>query len=166
MKTSDAISKKLSWPYPSDHRLLHSPSLVAVGLSVGYETWPPIGWHHPIVIGWSEDRLGLPSAPLLTWPVGIPTIFQTPVTAHLHCPNGRPAVRAVQGNCERVYSSHSQIACRAFPWGGYPHSLIKPRKCQLTIIETILLARDYKIQQSNDTESHFCTLHDQGPTHW
>ena len=27
-------------------RLLHSPSRVAIGLSVGYKTWPPIGWHH------------------------------------------------------------------------------------------------------------------------
>ena len=43
---------------------LHSPSLVAIRLSVGYETWPPIGWHHPFVIGWSKYRLGLPSAPL------------------------------------------------------------------------------------------------------
>ena len=34
------------------------------GLSVGYETWPPIGWRHSFVIGWSKDRLGLPSAPL------------------------------------------------------------------------------------------------------
>ena len=89
-------------------RLLHSPSLVAIGLSVGYETWPPIGWHLPFVIGWSEDRLGLPSAPLhygLKWPVGIPTAFQTSVTVLLHCPNGRqlPTVRAVQGDCERVY---------------------------------------------------------------
>ena len=77
----------LSWP-----RLLHSPSLVAVGLSVGYAPWPPIGWHHSFVIGWSKYRLGLPSAPLhygLTWPVGIPTVFQTPVTVLLHCPNGR-----------------------------------------------------------------------------
>ena len=45
-------------------RLIHSPSLVAVGLSVGYETWPPIGWHHDFVIGWSKYRFGLPSAPL------------------------------------------------------------------------------------------------------
>ena len=43
-------------------RLLDSPSLE--GLSVGNETWPPIGWHHPLVIGWSEYRLGLPCAPL------------------------------------------------------------------------------------------------------
>ena len=41
-------------------RLLHSSSLVAVGLSVGCETWPPIYWHHPFVIGCSKYRLGLP----------------------------------------------------------------------------------------------------------
>ena len=30
-------------------RLLHIPSLVAVRLSVGYDTtWPAIGWHHPL----------------------------------------------------------------------------------------------------------------------
>ena len=88
MKNFDATSKKFSWPYPCGHRLLHSPSLVAVGLSVWYETWPPIDWHHPFVIGWSKGRLELPSAPLhygLTWPVGIPTVFQTPVTVPLHC---------------------------------------------------------------------------------
>ena len=27
-------------------RLLHSPSLVAIRLPVGYETCPPIGWHY------------------------------------------------------------------------------------------------------------------------
>ena len=90
-------------------RLLHSLSLVAIGLSVGYETWPLIGWHHPFVIGW-KDRFGLPSASLhyrLMWPVGIPTIFQTSVTVPLHCPKGRqlPAIRAVQWDCERVWIS-------------------------------------------------------------
>ena len=30
------------------------------------------------------------------------------------------------------------------------HSLIKQRKCQHTIIETVLLARNYKIQQNNE----------------
>ena len=84
--------------------LLHSPSLVAIGLSVGYETWPPIGWHHPFVIGWSKYRLGLPSAPLhygLMWPVGIPT-----VSDHSDSPFAlqAPAIRAVQWDCERVYS--------------------------------------------------------------
>ena len=93
----------------ANHRLLHSPSLVAIGLSVEKETWPPIGWHHPSVIGWSKYRLGLPCAPLhygLTWPVGIPSVFQTPVTVPLHFPNGRqmPVVRFVQGDCDSVYA--------------------------------------------------------------
>ena len=35
-------------------RLLQRLSLVALGLSVGYETRPPIGWHHPFVIGWCK----------------------------------------------------------------------------------------------------------------
>ena len=42
---------------PWSRRLLHSPSLVAIGLSVGYETWRPIGWHRVFVIGWSKYRL-------------------------------------------------------------------------------------------------------------
>ena len=93
-------------------RLLHSPNLVVIGLSVGYETWPPIRGHAPLVIGWYKYILGLPNVPLRyglirMWPVGIPTIFQTPVTVPLHSPNGRqmPAIRAVQGDCERVYVS-------------------------------------------------------------
>ena len=40
-------------------RLLHSPSLVTVQLSVGYETWHTIGWHHPFVNGWFRYRSGL-----------------------------------------------------------------------------------------------------------
>ena len=35
-------------------RLLHNPSLVAIGLSVGHETWPPI---RAFVIGWSKYKL-------------------------------------------------------------------------------------------------------------
>ena len=60
-------------------RPLRSPSLVAIRLSVVYETWSPIGWHQAFVIGWSRYRSGLPSAPLhydITWPVGIPTVFR------------------------------------------------------------------------------------------
>ena len=61
------------------------------------------------MIGWSKYRLGLPGALLhygLTWAVGIPTVFQTPVTVPMHNPKqwqAMPAVRAVQGDCERVY---------------------------------------------------------------
>ena len=32
------------------HRVLHRSILVAIGLSVGYETRHPIGWHHAFVI--------------------------------------------------------------------------------------------------------------------
>ena len=39
-------------------RLKHSPCLVAVGLSVCYETRVVIGWHCPFVIGCLNNRLG------------------------------------------------------------------------------------------------------------
>ena len=170
MKNFYATSKKFSWPYPSGHRLLHSPSLVAVGLSVG--------WHHSFVIGWSKDRLGLPSAPLhygLKWPVGIPTVFQTPVSDSPFALQ-LPTVRAVQrglwkslqwsamGGC---YTIHSTDYMQSFSLRCLsPHNFIKQRKCQHTIIETVLLARNDKIKQSNETLSQFCTLHNHGPTHW
>ena len=32
-------------------KLLHSSTPLAIWLSVGYQTWPSIGWHHPLVIG-------------------------------------------------------------------------------------------------------------------
>ena len=47
---------------------------MAIVLSAGSETWPPVGSHHLFLIGWSKYRLGLPRAPLhygLMWPVGI-----------------------------------------------------------------------------------------------
>ena len=44
MQNFDATFKKFSWPYPSGHRLLHSPSLVATGLSVGHETDLATNW--------------------------------------------------------------------------------------------------------------------------
>ena len=74
MEQFDSIHRTLHW----NNRLLHSPSVVAIRLSVGYETWPLIGWHHPFVTGMSRYRLALLSAILqygLTWPVGIPTVF-------------------------------------------------------------------------------------------
>ena len=111
-----------------DQLLGHSSSLVAIVLSLGYETWPPSGWHHTFVIVWSKYRLGLPSATLhygFTWPVGIQTIFQTPVTVPL-------LVGAVQGDCT---CKSLWVACKpgtihivplsgtyswVFPWGVSP----------------------------------------------
>ena len=84
---------------------------MVIGLSVAYETWPPIGWHRPFVIGWSKYRLGLPGALLhygLTWPVGIPTVFQTPVTVPLHSPNGR---QLPFGLCKGTVKASSNDCC-------------------------------------------------------
>ena len=65
----------LSWPQcgntrmsclalmPNWNRLIHSPRLVAVGRSVGYNNT----WHHPFLIGWFKYKLGLPQ---LQWIVG------------------------------------------------------------------------------------------------
>ena len=87
-------------------RLLHSPSLVALGLAVGYETWLQIA----VVIGWSKYRLGLPQ---WQWIVGwrdwweFPMFFmeaakhqQSPCTALTA--GKMPYVSAVQRDCERV----------------------------------------------------------------
>ena len=52
-------TKAHCWVPMAGHRLIHSPSLVAVGLSVGYEIWPLIGCYHTFVIGWYKYRLGL-----------------------------------------------------------------------------------------------------------
>ena len=98
-----------NYPVPWHDRLLHSPRLVAVGLSVGYEIWPHIGWYADSVISWSIDWetsqlhwiLGDYGMKLL---VGISIIFEMPQTVPLHSPDGRmPAIMAVQGDCERVY---------------------------------------------------------------
>ena len=86
---------------------------MAIGLSVEYETWPLIGRQHAFVIGWFECRLGLPSKPLyygLTWPVWIPTVFQTPVTVLLHSPNSRQCL--LLGLCKGTVK---QSSCQLSP---------------------------------------------------
>ena len=60
----------------------------------------------------------------------------------------------------RLLLNHSLIAYKS----SYlrclsPHSLI-------TSIKTVLLTRITIIQQSNETQSQFCALHNHGPTHW
>ena len=104
--------------------------LVAKRLYMMLETWPPIGWHHPFVIGWSK-YIGIAKCPLhywLTWPMRIPRVFQTPEAVSLHSPNGRPmpCFKAVQGDCERVNASfHGQYSVfwghqQPWYWPGYP----------------------------------------------
>ena len=88
-------------PAQTIHRLLHITSLVAIGLSVGYETWPPNDWHHAFVIGWFniDGDCFVPHCIMGSrdqWE--FPPFFLTPLTVPLHSPNGR----AVQGDCERV----------------------------------------------------------------
>ena len=62
----------------STARLLHSPNLAALALSVGYETWTPIGWQHPFDL-LVEILVGIAAVAMscgLMWLVGIPTSYQ------------------------------------------------------------------------------------------
>ena len=77
-------------------RLLHSLSLVVMGVSVGYQAWPPIGWCHSVVIGWSKYSLGMPQLQCI---VGPHHRWEFPLFFKL------PGVGAVQGDCKIVYSS-------------------------------------------------------------
>ena len=56
--TGEAMAGNWCARYP---RRVNSPSLVALGLSVGYETCLATGWHHPYVIRWCENSLDDPS---------------------------------------------------------------------------------------------------------
>ena len=99
-------------------RLLHSHSLVAKGLSV------PGVWdiRHGLqlagitllwLVGLNIDWDFAPLHYGLTWPVGIPTVFHTPVTVPMHSSNlAIPAVRVVQGDCEIVQNIGRQFLAR------------------------------------------------------
>ena len=59
--------------------------------------------------------------------MGIPTVFSDPTDSPFALQ--LPAIRAVQGDCERVYSGQpweavtqltQQIPCWVFPWGVFP----------------------------------------------
>ena len=113
LKRRQALTTKSAALHCATSRLFHSLSLVAVGLSVGYETWPPIGWNRPFEISWSTCRLELPCVLKhfrLTWSMGIYTVLQRPLTVPLHSPNGKqmPAVRALKGDCEKVCVTSDQ----------------------------------------------------------
>ena len=45
------------------YRMLHSP----IPMTIGYEAWFAIGWHHPFLTYWSMYMLGLPQS---QWIVG------------------------------------------------------------------------------------------------
>ena len=62
-------------------RLLQSPSLVVVELSVGYKTWPPNSWHHPSVISCLHLSWGMPQLQCL---LGSPDQWEFPT----YSPNG------------------------------------------------------------------------------
>ena len=67
-------------------RLINSPLLVAAGLSVGYETWHPIGWNQRFMIDRSEYRLGNASVSRdfgLTWPHRFPNATDSPLCTAL-----------------------------------------------------------------------------------
>ena len=70
-------------------KLLHGPSLVAVGLSVVYETWYPFDWH-PFRIDCSKYRCHIPS-PYVTFGRG-----------HWRSP------------CSAL--THQELACARRPW--------------------------------------------------
>ena len=73
---------------PRKLRLLHSPGLVAFGLSVGYGTWLTIGWHHPFVICLSKYNVELSQSQWIGGHVigGNIHRFHRPLTARLHSP--------------------------------------------------------------------------------
>ena len=148
--------------------LLHSPSPVAIELSVGYEAWPPNGWRHAFVIGWSKYRLGLPSTPLhygIRWPVGIPTVSKTSVTVLLHSPEGRhlPAVWAVQRDCERVYpQGHGWISHICSPGNGrdvhWKAYIVKYRAHQIPKLQCFSSCFAVVFAQSTEARPVFCPL--------
>ena len=97
-------------------RLLHSPRLVAEGLSVGYEIWPPIDWNHThlclvaLYIGWNCLSLQwiVDSCDQWEFPLHYRGHWQFPSTA-LRAGN-LPVIRTVHGDCERVYfRSHCSV---------------------------------------------------------
>ena len=89
--------------FQASERLLHSHSVVAVVLSVRYQTLPPIDlcdWVVQIYNWGYLQLLGLRQAAMhcgLIWLMGIPTTSQRPLTVSLHSTNGRQfAVSVVQ----------------------------------------------------------------------
>ena len=137
------------------HKLLHSLNLAVIGLSVGYETWPPIGWHHPIVIVWPKYKLGLPSDPLhywLMWPGGFPPFFRPQwqsLCSALMAGNCLPL-----GLCKGLWKSLLNL------WQNLPHNVINSPCCR-----AFLYCQGHFVMKGaifQGSKSHHKTLHHKG----
>ena len=91
-------------------RLLQSPSLVVIGHSVGYGTWPSVSWHHPFVIGWSRCSSGLPPVEMHCGLTVIFTVLKSHWQPPLHSfAQQMPAVGAVQGDLKASSAGHLSL---------------------------------------------------------
>ena len=94
----------------------------------------------PFVIGWSRYSLGIPQSKCLLgscdWWDLLPFIKGT-LTVPLHSPNGRqmPAISAVQGDCERVYTAPGPRHCCHPEWDTWA---IQPANCSCSLYKQIV----------------------------
>ena len=87
----------------------------------GYRTWLLIGRHYPLATGLSKYTFGLPQSQWFVdscdrweFPPFFIGYWEFPCTAL--SANNLPAVRAVQGDCERVYSQTVPAASKFGHW--------------------------------------------------
>ena len=106
-----------SYPVAKCHRLLHCRNLVAVGLSVGYETWPRLAMYVFLIQLLMRGLLNcteLRESCNVLWTrlvCGNSCCFSKATDSLLAQPVRRqmPALRAVQGDCERVYKCQEKF---------------------------------------------------------
>ena len=113
-------------------RLLNSLSLLAVGLSCGYET---ISRHQPFVIGWSRYSLGLPRSQWI--------------------------VRSCeQWECPLFFSSHWQSPCTALMAGnlGLCKETVKESRHGMDHTRPAIFMSSLKMKLSNLHDIKFCEL--------
>ena len=106
-------------------RLFHSPNLVVIGPSMGYEIDLPIGWHHLFVIGWPKYRLGLRYVPLhymLIRPGEFPSFskhqWQSLCTALMtgKCLSSVLCMGTVKKSSARIYTSKTRRQITTWSW--------------------------------------------------
>ena len=97
-------------------RLFHKPILVTIALQVGYEKWPPVGWHHPFVTAWSKYGLGLPQSKWIVgsrgcW--GCTSFFRVQwESLYLLCTALTAGERLPLGLCKETVKESSKALCR------------------------------------------------------